>query len=198
MTITDSEDNAQNCNIADVSETKKSIDISSLTEGSKYTLSIKELTGENGGILNEKTVDFIVAKLFDVKNILPSNNAIINAGEEASFSMALATHYELEKLELYIDSTANILGALVNSNTFITSSLVEELDKDTYYSYKAPCPSIDEKITMTRDNMVPKICVNNINVIAVSAASVFQIGNTDHIRMATSIYFKILDNQPIK
>ena len=98
----------------------------------------------------------------------------------------------------YIDSTADILGALVNSNTFITSSLVEELDEDTYYSYKAPCPSIDENITMTRDNMVPKICVNNINVIAVSAASVFQIGNTDHIRMATSIYFKLLDNQSIK
>lgn len=97
----------------------------------------------------------------------------------------------------FIDSTADILGALVNSNIFNTSSLIDELEKDTNYSYKAPCPSIDENIKMTRFNAIPKICVNNINVIAVSAASVFQIGNTDHIRMATSIYFKILDTQPV-
>lgn len=97
----------------------------------------------------------------------------------------------------YIDSTADILGALVNSNIFITSSLVDEMDEDTNFSYKAPCPSIDENLKMTRFNVIPKICVNNINIIAVSAASVFQIGNTDHIRMASSIYFKILNNQPI-
>lgn len=97
----------------------------------------------------------------------------------------------------YIDSTADIIGALVNSNIFIISQLTDEVDKDTNYSYKAPCPSIDENIKMTRFNVIPKICVNNIDIIAVSAAGIFQIGNTDHIRMASSIYFKILNNQPI-
>ena len=96
----------------------------------------------------------------------------------------------------YIDSTADILGALQNSNIFYTSYLVDELDKDTGYSYKAPCPSIDENIKMTKFNTIPKIRVNNIDVISVSSSSTLQIGNTDHIRAATSIYFKIFNNQP--
>jgi len=94
----------------------------------------------------------------------------------------------------YIDGTANILGALQNSNIF-TSAIANDCENGINHAYKAPCPSIDETIKMTRFNVIPKICVNNINVISVSAAGIFQIGNTDHIRMATSIYFKIINTQ---
>ena len=122
----------------------------------------------------------MLSRISHVKRII-----VRNVASSANFHIGDANH---------IDSTADILGALVNSNLFVASTLVDELENDTNYDYKAPCPGIDETIKMTRFNVQPQIGVNNINVIAVSVSSIFQIGNTDHIRMATSIYFKILNS----
>lgn len=89
----------------------------------------------------------------------------------------------------YIHTTANVLAVKHSKKSYCTKE-VTIWEKEADFAYKTPCPAIIEKINITSFNNNPKIYVNNIDAIAISTSAIFQVGNSSHIRLDSSVYFK--------
>ena len=86
----------------------------------------------------------------------------------------------------YVDSTSHALAVLQEDSDFSAED-EDDFSLHPIFNYRSPIPVISEKFTMITTHLSPKICVNNIEILAVSTSSLVQIGNAQHVRKSNRL-----------